>query len=215
MEKFKALTRQLTCILRRNTPKPVAAGVQGVDWYNDAYATTPEYWQHYTQSSYYFLWTVLADRICRSGVQKILDVGCGPGQFASLLRDKGIKHYFGVDFSSTCIALARQACPSFEFAMADLAANPFPQTFAYDCAVILEFLEHIPFDREIIQRIRPGTKVFATVPNFPYTSHVRHFTDEEEVAARYRDLFMTGFSVTSFFANPQGKTFFLMEGIRS
>jgi SAM-dependent methyltransferase len=202
---MKALLKALRV---RRPPGTVSAQLS--NYYDHAF-TRPEWREHYTKSSYYFLWTVLVDRLLRSGVEKVIELGCGPGQLACLLRDKGVTRYLGIDFSATAVRLAREACPEFVFACADLAKDPILATADYDCVVTLEFLEHVEADLEILQRVRPGTKIFATVPSFPYISHVRHFRSVEEVRARYQGV-IAALSVDSFL-NAHRRTFYLMEGV--
>ncbi len=110
--------------------------------------------------------------------------------------------------------MSKKRCPYFDFLVVDLTQSDILQTSAYDCIVTLEFLEHVEFDLEVIRRIRPGTKFFATVPNFPYESHVRHFANESEVKERYQPFF-SEFTVDTFLENAKGKTFYLMEGRKS
>ena len=189
-------------------------GQQTSDWYNKEFQETHEYHQHYTETNYYFLWAVVADRILRSGVTSLIDIGCGPGQFASLLRDNGFTGYTGVDFSAERIAHAQHLCPGYEFIVSDMENSSVLIDRNYDSLLTMEFLEHVEFDLGVIHQIRPGTKVWATVPNFPYVSHVRHFRDALEVNDRY-GRFFSGLRVNTFLENPAGKTFFLMEGVKS
>lgn len=188
-------------------------GVKNSDWFNNAFKNTLEYQVHYTESYYYFLWTVLLDRIKRTKVKSIIDLGCGPGQFASLLFDNGIERYLGIDFSDEAIKLAKSFCPKFDFKVLDLTKSEILSTYHYDCVVTMEFLEHVEFDLNVLEQIKSGTKVFATVPNFPYVSHVRHFENVGEVINRYNHLFAE-LSVYPFLENNKGKTFFLIEGIK-
>ena len=68
--------------------------------YYDATFHEENHWSlHYTRSRYYPLWSVIADRIKRSAITDVIDIGCGTGQFASLLRDQGVPNYLGVDFA--------------------------------------------------------------------------------------------------------------------
>jgi len=193
----------------------VRAGTQTAAWYDWTYRGTPEYHGHYCDSSYYFLWTVIADRLTRQRYGKVLDLACGPGQFASLLYDKGVRQYRGIDFSPVCIEMAhRRQIPQFEFMLADLANEDALSGIEYDCVVTMEFLEHVEFDLSVLSRLKPGVRVLATVPNFPYTSHVRHFRDADEVTERYAAVF-SSLTVDTFLENAKGKTFFLMEGIKA
>jgi len=197
---------------RGQAPEP--EGVKDAYWYDKAFTDIEQYRRHYTESGYYFIWTVIADRILRSDTLSVLDLGCGPGQLAWLLHDKGITAYHGIDFSPVTIRMARERGLPFTFAEGDLTK---PETLdevpLYDTVVTLEFLEHIEGDLDILARLKPGSRLIATVPNFPYVSHVRHFRDASEVADRYSALF-SDFRVDTFLENARGKTFFLMEGVK-
>ena len=93
---------------------------QGPEYYDQTFLNREHWRQHYTQSPYYPLWAVIADRIARSEPTSVLDIGCGPGQFAALLQDKGLPQYLGIDFSPKRIKQAREVCPEFDFVIADV-----------------------------------------------------------------------------------------------
>lgn len=171
------------------------------------------YDQHYTESSYYFLWSVLADRMLHGQVHSVLDVGCGTGQMASLLRDKGLAHYHGFDFSQKRIEMARKVCPEYTFSHADAFTTDLFQSLDYDTVICQEFLEHVEKDTDVLARIRPGSRFYGSVPNFPNIAHVRHFQNAEEVRTRYAPYF-DDLRVDTFLRDTKGITFFLMEGIK-
>jgi len=174
------------------------------------YKSDPEYRKHYTRCLYYPLWSVVADRLIRSGARSILDLGCGPGQFALLLSDKGITEYCGLDFSDTAIQAARAFCPAFEFRTVDIGQEGVLESREYDCCLALEFLEHVEKDTEILRRLRRGSRLYATVPNFADRSHVRHFSNAREIESRYGEYF-SECRIDSHRANPEGLLFFLIE----
>lgn len=188
--------------------------LQNADWYNRTYEKTTGYHTHFTESEYYFLWTVVTDRIVQSGAQRIVDLGCGPGQFATLLRSRGISSYCGVDFSSKAIALAKKVCPGYSFIITDMSQSDLLKSAQYDLVVALEFLEHITFDLDIIKQIKSGIRFIGTVPNYPYHSHVRYFRGTEEVKERYAPFF-DRFTVDVFQQNVAGDRYFLIDGIRN
>jgi len=189
-----------------------ADGQKPASWYDEAFKL-PAYNVHYTNSSSYFSWAVIADRILRSGCKSVLDIGCGPGQFASLLYDKGIKEYTGIDFSPVSIQKASDRCPFYKFVLADLAASDIMEKIAPSCVTALEVLEHIENDIVLLQKIPSATLFLGTVPNFPYPSHVRHFQNMEEVSQRYEALF-SRFRVDEFRLKPDGSILFVMEGVK-
>jgi SAM-dependent methyltransferase len=203
---MKALGR----FIRRRDEKP---SERSPDWYDRAFSRTVETHLHYTESKHYFLWSVIADLMTRDGVRSVLDVGCGSGQLALLLRDTGIAAYCGIDFSQKRIEWARKNCPGFPFIVDDVLQTGLFTTFPYDAVVCAEFLDHVQADIEVIQRIRTGARFYAIVPNFSFDSHVRYFKDSGEVGERYAAYFKD-FRVSSFIADRKGKTYFLLEGIK-
>ena len=197
-------------------PSSVApkSGEQDASYYNGVYLTSAEYKKHYTASVYYFVWCVMVDRLKRAGAHSVLDIGCGPGQFASLLHDAGIPTYCGLDLSENAIQIARTICPEYNFVAQSVFDSDLLERYDYDTVVSMEFLEHVHEDVAVLSRIRKAKRFFGTVPNFPYESHVRHFTDCRQVIERYGSLF-TQFKVDVLLANDQGKQFFLLEGVKT
>lgn len=188
---------------------------QGKAYYDDLFQRTGHYRQHYTTSHYYFIWSVVADRVVRGGGTSVLDIGCGPGQFALLLSDRGLPHYHGIDLSEEAIRLAQAGCPRYSFTMADALTTDVFENFQYDTVISLEFLEHVHNDLSVLERIPRGKRFLGTVPNFPYESHVRHFNNDREVLDRY-GRFFDNLRVDSFPEDEQRKTvYYLCEGIKS
>jgi len=182
------------------------------EWYDRVYSESPGYMMPYFTSRYYPAWLVIADRIRRARVESMLDLGCGPGQFACLMRDQGVKEYTGIDFSGVCIKQATAICPEYQFINGDIMNPRYLKMLEYDAVAMCEFLEHVDDDMVILGNIRSGTKVFGTVPDFICDGHVRCFKDAGEVAARYGH-FMDKFTI--FMAKVDNrKHLFLFEGIR-
>jgi SAM-dependent methyltransferase len=200
--------------LRPCNHSPQVACERDVTYYDQMYAESGEYRKHYTASRYYFLWCVIADRLKRANVKSVLDIGCGAGQFASLLRDSGIPKYCGIDLSQNAIDVARTICGEYKFVATSAFDTDLLETFDYDAVISLEFLEHVNKDIAVLSRIRQGKRFYGSVPNFPYESHVRHFLDCGQVIDRYGSLF-TQFTVDEFPANGGETKYFLMEGIRA
>jgi SAM-dependent methyltransferase len=184
-------------------------------WYDQAYSNSEEYRAHYSQSCYYFSWCVIADRLLRDGLKKVLEIGCGPGQFAAMLRDYGIGCYVGLDFSSKAIEMARQNVPELEFLVEDARTSDIYARMDYDVIVCTEVLEHIQDDLIVVSRFKPGVRCLCTVPNFPYVSHVRHFKDPAEVQQRYGRYFHQLDVRTLKGTRDPAETFFLFDGVRN
>src|SRR5690606_28382157 len=119
----------------------------------------------------------------------------------------------GVDFSPDRIRQARTVCPGFTFIQADIMTNTSLEDGEYDCVLALEFLEHIKQDLEILNRVRLGAHVFATVPNFPDPAHVRFFKRKKDVYDRYKRCF-SNLEVTEYHGMTPVVKYYLIEGIR-
>ena len=62
--------------------------------------------------------------IKRQAVNRVADIGCGPGRAAAFLADRGLD-VVGVDVSHAMLAIARTAHPDIEFKEGQLDALPF------------------------------------------------------------------------------------------
>ena len=207
-------SREFKNLLGFPIAEPIGAGEKGPDYYNASFGQGDVRRRHYTESSYYFIWTVIVDRLRRLDAKSVLEIGCGPGQLAALIHDAGIlENYRGFDFSERRILQARLACPALSFDVADAYKTDIFSSFSYDTAIATEFLEHVEGDLEVLSKLPIGTRFIGTVPNFPYISHVRHFASSDEVLRRYGQV-LQSCSVVSFLENADGKTFFLIEGTR-
>ena len=181
---------------------------------DEEYRARRDFFQaHYTESPYYFLWCVVADRLVRQPRSPVLEIGCGAGQFARLLHDKRIEDYIGIDFSKEAIGIAQSFCPTYTFLLLGVCETDALLALDYQTVVALEVVEHLPEDVELLRRIRPGTRVLASVPSFPSISHIRYFSGCGEVACRYAALF-DDFRADSLPLPGNTARFFLFEGIR-
>jgi len=204
------LPSRLKTHLRRSNPEEL--GEKDAAWYDRYYSQFRGKREHYSKSEYYFLWAVIADRMVRAGTRSILEIGCGRGRMATLLRDKGFTEYTGFDFSAEQIGVARQDCPEFRFEVANAFDTDLYDRCFYDTTICTEILEHVRDDIEILRKIRPGTRFYGSVPNFPFVSHVRCFADEKEVAERY-GAFFRNFQIDTFPLKP-GKIIYILSGVK-
>jgi 2-polyprenyl-3-methyl-5-hydroxy-6-metoxy-1,4-benzoquinol methylase len=125
------------------------------------------------------------------GKGRLLDVGCGPGVFLEVARERGWR-VEGLEFNAWCVGRVRElGIPVVDSPLeqADLSAG------AYQCVTLWTVLEHIVDPRQFLQSIRrlvaPEGVVLVLVPNvdslavrilhekavtFAGHSHVNHFS---------------------------------------
>jgi SAM-dependent methyltransferase len=198
-------------LLARRRP-PIGAE-QGPEWYDRAFSKTEEYHAPYQESPYYFLWTVIVDRLRRDGVRSILEVGCGSGQLAAFLIDNGLDRYVGFDFSPKAIELAERTAPAGRFLVDDARTSSLYED-QYEALICTEVLEHIVEDLAVVERFPQGRRCIFSVPSYNSASHVRFFANETAVSERYGPSF-SALDVVAFPTVGAGQNaLFLADGYR-
>jgi 2-polyprenyl-3-methyl-5-hydroxy-6-metoxy-1,4-benzoquinol methylase len=98
---------------------------------------------------------------------KILDVGCGPGEIAAKLMQRGYD-VWGVDIAEPMIRYARERCGVNQFQVGDIEQIPF-RDGTFDGVVCVGVLEYLDGDsgalREIERVLKPGGRAVLSMPN--------------------------------------------------
>lgn len=154
-------------------------------YYDDIYSREEyrdKYLCHYTDSEYFQLWQKVMQKIPH-GIP-FIELGCGTGQFAKMLSDKGFNYLIGIDFSGEAIASARKNAPELNFVVADITTADYNEESFF---VATEVFEHIK-DYKLIENIGLGKEIIFTVPDFNDASHVRYFKSVAELVDRYKNV---------------------------
>lgn len=161
---------------------------QPSSYYDKVYVESEEYSKPFYESRYFDLWNEILRMIEIINPERIIDFGCGVGQFAQMLHSKsGIRNYVGVDFSEVAIRMCKERNLSgYEFKVGESKHLLFEK---YNMVLLLEVLEHISNDEHLINSIASGTSTILTVPCFDDTAHVRYFENEKFVMDRYGKYF--------------------------
>lgn len=111
------------------------------------------------------------------GKTRLLDCGCGAGDYVLALADRYGIDAFGVEYSSDKVRQAhRHETLKDRVHEGNLEAVPFPDT-DFDVALLNEVLEHVPDEQkaltEIRRVLRPGGLLVVFSPNrwFPFETH--------------------------------------------
>ncbi len=170
------------------------------DYYDKVFATSDRYKKDaHDITVYYVLWNYAREYIICNNIKLVIDIGCGPGHLAQVLKDLDIK-YIGLDFSKIAIEQAK------ERAIDSVANISFINTDAigfnynilmenYNSNEILitsfEFLEHVNKDLEVIQSLKTNNgniKCCFSVPSYDSMGHVRFFKNSGQVRNRYKSV---------------------------
>jgi len=156
---------------------------QPIRWYDEAYKVSLEYKKEPEDSRYYPVWNKALSLI---NDERVVDFGCGSGQFGKLLLKNGKNFVGGIDFSVEAISIARRLNPNGKFILCDLLGDV--QIPEYDLITCFEVLEHIVQDLGVVKKIDSGKRFIFSVPNYDYRSHVRKFNSEADIVERYGGL---------------------------
>lgn len=167
-------------------------------YYNQAYSTSKAYYKLPEEiPEYYEMWLSAANHVISHNPEVVVDLGCGAGHFAEILKrcyiDKKINlnKYYGYDFSSVALDMANKMVknPLFIFEKQDLYTFDFSHKKPKDTLYVsYEFLEHINGDIEVLEKIPSGSTISFSVPSFDSKGHVRFFKSKKEIYNRYNSV---------------------------
>ena len=137
-------------------------------------------------SPWFHISTLVMDMLNKE--EKILELGCGTGQFAEILINKGYNYIHGMDFSPQAISMSKERCKKDIFQCENIYKFNFNE-IDFDIAICIEVFEHIEKDLMIIRKIPKGKKIIFTVPSYDAGGHVRYFSHKEKVIKRFKSEF--------------------------
>ncbi len=99
----------------------------------------------------------------------ILEVGCGEGYIAALVKSIWPRvTYTGIDISESAVALARERCPDLTFNVADIRQISY-EPKAFDLVICAEVLEHLEAPASALETIALiGKRALLSVPHEPW-----------------------------------------------
>ena len=163
-----------------------ADGAPGPDYYDDIYDQAEHLKAHYSESPLREVYASAIRLLPKDKKTRILEIGCGTGQFAQNLHVEGYDAYRGFDFSPKALWLARRRGLPGRFQFGDARD---PAVFAeepYEVVVALEVLEHLDDDLSVLATLTPFSTVILSVPTKDSPGHVRYYSSEKDVRTYYQ-----------------------------
>lgn len=104
-----------------------------------------------------------------SGVQSVLDAGCGEAYIMNHFLKPRFEAVVGSDLDFDCIGYVRQTYPQYNVFCSDLTGIPFPDDH-FDLVICLEVLEHVGEPQIALDEIYRVSNRYAllSVPNEPF-----------------------------------------------
>lgn len=156
--------------------------------YDVIYTRKEHYREHYDQSPYKRIWSRVISYI--NIEDRVLELGCGTGQMMEMLLDRGVKEYVGYDFSQVAIDLAFSRIQGRNARLCYQDLYEIDKLSDADVYVAVEVFEHLKddADQRLLKLIPKGKKIIITVPSYLGGSHVRKFSNKQEIIDRYSDI---------------------------
>jgi len=182
---------------------------------------TVEDQQRMTRAKNYFAWQ--SELVTRELGQRVVEVGCGLGNFTSKLLDREL--VIALDMEPDCVERLKQRyahCQNLHAFTCDAQHDGFREfaRFRPDSCVCLNVLEHIAGDRQVlgdmVSMLVPGGVIVLLVPAFPALygpideklGHERRYTRQsmrnlaKEVGVRIRKVrYMNAIGFFGWWAN--------------
>ena len=109
-----------------------------------------------------------------SGGKRLLDIGCGDGSLATLVKDK-YDEVYGVDFSESAVSLAKKKGVIVSNIDLNHDALPYENNF-FDTVACLDVLEHVidPLRllKESFRVLKPEGTIILSTPNLQYIYNI-------------------------------------------
>lgn len=147
------------------------------EYYDNIYFKSDKYKQDYSDIVYLPIYVKVLKKINRK--DKILELGCGAGHLAHMLKDFEYNNYIGIDYSQVAI---RQAAEKVDQLFVKLDVIKDDIIFDYDVIISIEMFEHLNYTK-VLGKLKKGTQIIFSVPNFMIDSHLYSW-DSEEIIRR-------------------------------
>ena len=163
-------------------------------YYNQIFANATAYNAVYKDSHFVNLYNNVYACISKLGLKsediKLLDIGCGTGQFLHYLYENGVSNVSGFDFSGIAIEKAKSFIPTRADHIFVCDAFQAQEAVFSDKNIYtsLEFLEHIEDDLGVLSKLPKGRFFVGSVPQFWDVAHVRVFENRKSVELRYHSI---------------------------
>lgn len=154
-----------------------------VEFYDDMYGSD----KYVGAGQYGRTYNAILDELKKIDSPKVLEIGCGLGDFGNVLS-KVSSEYYGTDFSSIAIKQAKERYPVIaeKFSVLDLYELEY-FVEDYDTIIACEVFEHID-DLRFVRSVKKGIRFMLTLPHYGAETHLRMYESPEQIKERFKGL---------------------------
>lgn len=105
------------------------------------------------------------------GVTRLLDIGCGAGEFGRVMKAKGVIEVAGFEYDARAADMARTVLDDVGSGDIENIELPFPKEH-FDCITCCDVLEHLIDPWQTVGKLKshlvPGGRLVVTLPNIEF-----------------------------------------------
>lgn len=117
-------------------------------------------------------------RFIPTGVGKVLEFGCGEGNFSALLKDRFSAETWAVEINDRCAQIAAAKLHRVINNDANRCLKDLPNRY-FDCIICFDFLEHLAdpytFLTNLKSKLTQDGVIISSIPNIRYFTVFRDF----------------------------------------
>lgn len=157
-----------------------------------------------------------------SNVSKILDVGCGEGEFGGTIKASKNVEVWGLELCAEAAEIAKIKLDKVIVNDIENVHDSFPENY-FDCIIFNDVLEHLKYPWLILEKIKISLKdngrIVASIPNIRYFNTLKDIVinkewkyEDEGILDKTHLRFFTKSSIMDMF-NRCGYEVMVIEGI--
>jgi SAM-dependent methyltransferase len=125
------------------------------------------------------------------GIENVADLGCGAGNFVSVMLEKGMRPemYIGIDSNFKQISTAKAAYPGWKFVYGDLSDDRVRAEYErYGAFLMLNLIDALEDDLDFLGRFPEGKPLIFSLPQSQREGSRRFFESGQEIRERYSSI---------------------------
>jgi hypothetical protein len=150
------------------------------------------------------------------GINNVADLGCGAGNFVSVMTAKGMRPemYVGVDSNHQCVRTAKAAYPGWKFIYGDMRDSRIRAEYdRYGAFLMLNLIDTLEDDLDFLASLPPEKPLVFSISKTENPEARLFLTESNMVRDRYSSVLNLR-SVGRYFNLNTGQAWFIIQGSR-
>lgn len=127
-------------------------------------------------------------RLGMMNIANVADLGCGPGNFTSVMAKRGQRRevYVGVDISHAQISTAKAAYPDWNFIYGDFKDPQIIGRYErFEAYLLLNVMDVLDDELGFLDLVPSEKPLLFSMPRFPKEGSLRYYEEISDLRARY------------------------------